>query len=104
MTRGERASADGGKTRLKRNVLTIMESDGEDLGFEFKVRKSGEVEILHSGRRVTTLRGMDAQEFLAEAADSNDADLQQVMARLTGNYKRGNERTAADHPRNRGIG
>jgi hypothetical protein len=24
------------------------------------------------------------------------------MARWTGNYKRGNERTAKDHPRNRG--
>jgi hypothetical protein len=23
------------------------------------------------------------------------------MARLTGNYKRGNERTASEHPRNR---
>lgn len=30
-----------------------------------------------------------------------DAALQQLMARVTGNYKRGNERTAADHPRNR---
>jgi hypothetical protein len=24
-----------------------------------------------------------------------------LMARLTGNYKRGNERTASEHPRNR---
>jgi hypothetical protein len=27
-------------------------------------------------------------------------DPQLVMARWTGNYKRGNERTARDHPRN----
>ncbi len=29
------------------------------------------------------------------------AEQQQAMARLTGNYKRGNERTAKNHPRNR---
>jgi len=28
-------------------------------------------------------------------------DQQQLMARLTGNYKRGNEKTAKTHPRNR---
>ncbi len=28
-------------------------------------------------------------------------DPQEVMARLTGNYKRGNERTARNHPRNK---
>jgi len=27
--------------------------------------------------------------------------MQQSMARLTGNYKHGNERTASTHPRNR---
>jgi hypothetical protein len=29
-------------------------------------------------------------------------DPQLVMARWTGNYKRGNERVAGEHPRNRG--
>jgi len=71
-----------------------------DLGFEYRSRKSGEVEIRHNGRLATILRGSDAAEFLAEADDSSDAELQQMMARLTGNYKRGNERTAADHPKN----
>ena len=31
----------------------------------------------------------------------SDAEQQQLVARLTGNYKRGNERTAAQHQRNR---
>jgi hypothetical protein len=30
-----------------------------------------------------------------------EGDPQQVMARVTGNYKRGNERTAGNNPRNR---
>jgi hypothetical protein len=71
------------------------------LGFEYKIRHSGEVEILHFGRRATILRGMEAQEFLAELEELSADEMQQEMARLTGNYKRGNERTAVNHPRNR---
>ncbi len=72
-----------------------------DLGFTYRTRKNGDVEILHYGRLATTLRGTDAVDFVQDVADSSDADAQQLMARLTGNYKRGNERTAKNHPRNR---
>jgi hypothetical protein len=68
-----------------------------DLGFSFAVRKSGEVVISRDGRPVTFLRGSAAERFLAAVAG---ADPQQVMARQTGNYRRGNEARAARHPRN----
>ena len=71
-----------------------------DLGFDFEVRQNGEVAIFHRQRLAAILRGQAAQQFIAQANELSDADLQQVMARVTGNYKRGNERTAADHPRN----
>jgi hypothetical protein len=60
-------------------------------GFAFEVRKSGEVVIRHFGRIATVLRGRQADRFLLDAA-SHGVDLQARMARLTGNYKRGNER------------
>jgi hypothetical protein len=69
----------------------MMEAEPSFLGFTHRVRKDGAVEILHHGR----------PDFLAEAPDSTSADAQQLMARLTGNFKRGNERLAAGHPRNR---
>ena len=72
-----------------------------DLGFTYRSRKSGDVEILHHGRVATTLRGRDAEDFLAEAPDATSAEAQQLMARITGNYKRGNERLASQHARNR---
>ncbi|MGH8952249.1 MAG: hypothetical protein ACRDX9_12560 [Acidimicrobiia bacterium] len=40
---------------------------------------------------MTTLRGEAAGRFLSRVAEG---DPQQVMARATGNYKRGNERAA----------
>ena len=67
-------------------------------GFTFDV-VGGDVVIAHHGRRATTLRGAAAAEFLA---DVDDDDPQELMARVTGNYKHGNERTAKNHPRNQG--
>ncbi len=72
-----------------------------DLGFTFRLKKSGEVEVLHRGKLASTLRGTDALDFIAEVESGEFADGQQLMARLTGNYKHGNERTASSHPRNR---
>jgi len=73
----------------------------DDLGFAYRSRRNGDVEILRCRQVATTLRGRAAADFLAEARDAASADAQQLMARLTGNYKRGNERLAARHPRNR---
>lgn len=72
---------------------------GTPSGFEFDVTQGGVV-IRHHGRKAATLRGAAAQQFLA---DADRSDSQELMARVTGNYKRGNERVAKDHPRNHAI-
>lgn len=71
---------------------------GRPEGFEFEER-DGEVVVTHQGRRATVLRGVRAQEFLEDVASG---DPQELMARVTGNYRRGNERQARQHPRNGG--
>jgi hypothetical protein len=77
------------------------DDDTPSLGFTWQRRKDGAVEIRHHGRLAATLRGQDAQAFLEDAEGGDAEAAQQAMARLTGNYKHGNERTAAEHPRNR---
>ena len=67
-------------------------------GFAYRVRKNGDVEVLHHGRAAVVLRGAAAARFLI---DVESDDPQELMARVTGNYKHGNERTAKNHPRNR---
>ena len=67
-------------------------------GFAYTVT-GAEVVITHHGRRATMLRGAAAARFLGEV---EQGDPQELMARVTGNYKRGNERAAKNHPRNRG--
>ncbi|MEU6893495.1 hypothetical protein ABZ934_17175 [Streptomyces sp. NPDC046557] len=66
----------------------------------FTYEKQGDcVVITHRGRAAGTLRGARAGKFLAEVESGGP---QLVMARWTGAYKFGNERTARNHPRNRG--
>ena len=50
--------------------------------------------ITHHGRQAAVLRGDRAEKFAAklDAADVVVSDAQELMARATGNYKRGNER------------
>lgn len=67
-------------------------------GFSWTQRKNGDIVISHHGRPATTLRGRRAVEFLDDMRGGDD---QELMARVTGNYRRGNEREARNHPRNR---
>ncbi len=62
---------------------------GRPSGFAWIVRGK-EVVISHHGREAAVLRGEKARQFVREAESS---DPQLLMARLTSNYKRGNERT-----------
>ena len=67
-------------------------------GFTFTVR-GADVLIARDGVLVTTLRGPTARRF---RTDVERDDPQELMARVTGNYRRGNERVARQHPRNVG--
>ena len=73
---------------------------GIPAGFIYKTRNDQSVAIWHRTKLAVILRGSKAAKFLAEAKTSEPAALQLTMARLTGNYKRGNERGVTEHPRN----
>lgn len=61
--------------------------------FDYRVLASGEVHVTRGGRVVTVVRGKAAERLLARLGESAAQD-QQLLARVTGNYKRGNERRA----------
>ncbi len=58
--------------------------------FAYQLLKDGTVRISHRGRHVVTLAGARAERFRAALADGHEEQL--LMARVTGNFKRGNER------------
>jgi glycine cleavage system aminomethyltransferase T len=69
-------------------------TDDSDLGFTYLAVKSGAVFIRRHGQMASELRGPEAEAFLKKIGTASFSQAQQIMARVTGNYKRGNERTA----------
>lgn len=60
--------------------------------FSYRATKDGRVLIDRGGRRVTVPAGERARRFLRRAEGADPQALQLELARVTGNYKRGNER------------
>jgi len=73
-----------------------------DLGFTYRATAQGVVHVSRKGRAVVTLRGDAAARFLAKAGGASADAVQQLCARVTGNYKRGNESTASAVRRGKG--
>ncbi|MCR8847520.1 hypothetical protein NQ095_03810 [Rossellomorea sp. SC111] len=65
----------------------------EDSPFHYRVLKDQTVFIEYEGKQVKILRGREAGKFLKKINDANDEKgIQLIMAKVTGNFKRGNER------------
>jgi hypothetical protein len=61
-------------------------------GFTYVRRSSGEIVITHHGRPAGSVRGAAAERLWQKLDGADDEVTQHVLARVTGNYKRGNER------------
>lgn len=64
----------------------------DDGAFEYATRQDGTVVISYYKRPVTTLRGKQAARFMDRIDGLAAREAQLLMARVTGNFKRGNER------------
>ena len=60
--------------------------------FSYRVHKNGVVRIFWEGRCVMTLGGARGQKLASELAEADEEDIQYLLQRATGNFKRGNER------------
>lgn len=60
--------------------------------FSYKITKDDTVRIFWEGRCVMTLGGQRGQLLAAELTDASHEEMQYVLQRVTGNFKRGNER------------
>ena len=69
----------------KRNIL-------DEEVFTHRVTKDKKVLISYYGKPVVTLSGKKALAFITKAEGLSGKELQLVLAKVTGNFKRGNER------------
>lgn len=85
------------KRPAKRDNETLMsEIDKrgrlDETPFDYDVTKDGRAFLYWQRRQVMTLKGDKARKFLAQVEGLDERDAQLVMAKITGNFKRGNER------------
>ena len=64
-------------------------------GFRYCEISAGRVQIFWCGAVVTTLAGRDAAKFLTRVETLNADGAQQLMARATGHFRHGTERSDA---------
>ncbi|MGE6619557.1 hypothetical protein [Bacillus mycoides] len=65
----------------------------DDMMFHYRVTKNNIVSIEYYGKQIMILKGNDAEKFLNKInRASNEKEKQIIMAKITGNFKRGNER------------
>ena len=63
------------------------------MSFSAVVTRDERVLVSHDGRQVVALAGDDARKVIDRLALAGDTDREQlVLAKATGNFKRGNER------------
>jgi hypothetical protein len=64
----------------------------EDEVFTYLATKDGKVFLYWHGKQVKTLAGAEATRFTSSVSGLDHKPAQLLMARITGNFKRGNER------------
>ncbi|MBL8516119.1 MAG: hypothetical protein JNM76_04025 [Betaproteobacteria bacterium] len=69
--------------------------------FSYQIRKDGSVAVSHSGRVVSVIAGREGEKLAARLSGASVEDVQFALAKVTGNFKRGNERAAGNHARNK---
>lgn len=65
----------------------------EENPFSYKISKDNTVFIEFHGKRVKILKGKEGEKFLKRIElAGNDKEVQLILAKITVNFKRGNER------------
>ncbi|MES5893291.1 hypothetical protein [Bacillus cereus group sp. RP43] len=65
----------------------------DDMMFHYRVTKNDIVLIEYYGKQIMILKGNEADKFLNKInRANNEKEKQLIMAKITGNFKRGNER------------
>ncbi|MHA1909482.1 MAG: hypothetical protein ACW98Y_19445 [Candidatus Thorarchaeota archaeon] len=72
--------------------MTDKENPLKDSSYSWK-ESNGVVRIYWYGKLATILRKNSASKFLARIDEVDNSEAQFIMAKITGNFKRGNERT-----------
>lgn len=61
--------------------------------FSYRVSKDNKVFIFWYEKQVMILKGKESEKFLVKVEKADTIESQLIMAKITGNFKHGNEKT-----------
>lgn len=64
----------------------------EEEFFSYRVSKDNKVFIFWHEKQVMILKGKESEKFLSKVEKANTIEAQLIMAKITGNFKHGNEK------------
>lgn len=64
----------------------------EEEVFSYRESKDDKVFIFWHGKQVMILKGREGEKFLSKISSADTMEAQLIMAKITGNFKRGNEK------------
>ena len=70
----------------KRNKLT-------EHPFSYKITNSDKVFIHRDNKQIMIVKGRESSKLQSKLLDKSEQQIQLILAKITGNYKHGNERT-----------
>lgn len=91
LTNSPHSNAPTSYTVAAYQVIALNEPMGRYEPFEYTITKDQSVMIYRQGRLVVTVGGAQGRQLSAKLGTDDDLD-QRLLQRITGNYKRGNER------------
>ncbi|GAB5491219.1 MAG: hypothetical protein Phog2KO_14340 [Phototrophicaceae bacterium] len=64
----------------------------EEEPFDYQITKDKRVLLYYEGKLIKTLSGKQASKFISQIEEVDWRETQLILAKATGNFKRGNER------------
>lgn len=61
--------------------------------FSYKISKSNKMFIQYNGKQVKILNEKQTSSFLAKNGNKSEFEIQLALAKITGNFKHGNEKS-----------
>ncbi|SDC83286.1 hypothetical protein [Geotoga petraea] len=65
-----------------------------DYPFSYKLGKEGKVMIFYNDKQVKVINGKKSKSLIEKLELANEDEEQVILSKITGNFKRGNERKA----------
>jgi len=71
----------------------MQENKLSERPFSYKITANGKIIIYYNSRQIMIVTGSNSVKLQSKLLDKSDRQVQLILAKITGNFKHGNERS-----------